>query len=129
MRDEGSLVSYIHKSMQHAYYRLAVKQSRHRETPLESPLEAFSSSYIENWDNLCFEIDILDWETFDYIISGLDKRKAEIIILILRDDTTTQELAAKYGVAPSIISRSKHKALITLKKMILNDLFLKGSNQ
>lgn len=121
---DGYIVNYIQKSMHHAFCQLYNKHTKYLESPLEIyNKEDSEEAYTASWDNLCCEEDSTEWETFDSLYSHLNNRDADIIKYLFKDKCSVQELAQKYGVAPSIISRAKSRALSKLRKFANNSLF------
>lgn len=123
-KNDGYVVNYIENSMYHAFCQLYNKHANYMESPLDiSGKEDSEEAYTANWDTLCCEEDSVEWEIFDSLYTYLSFRDAEIIKYLFKDKYSVQELAKKYGVAPSIISRAKSRALSKLRKFAENTLF------
>ena len=118
--DDNTLLSYINRSVYHAFISLSKSNSVLKKN---SPMSFYedNDNYNFLWDKYLAEDDEYRQIEYDFLYKVLTKREAEIIIYLFHLSYTVKEISAFYGVSPAAITQAKKNAIKKLKNAYLSE--------
>lgn len=116
---EGTIVSYIQKSIHHSYIKQSKRIKKLRNISLHSDLSESELYYLESATSHIDNYFNLDEQCFDHLLT---KPESLIIKMIYCNGFSVSEIATSCGISRQAVNQTKKRALKKLENLFSDKL-------